>query len=818
MIGAELGVYRIVAELGVGGMGVVYKAVDTSLDRMVAVKVLSSEFSRNPELVQRFRAEARAQANLNHTNIATLYAFLAQGDQAWMVMEYIEGETISHMLERRGLLPPDLAVPLFKQALLGIGWAHRMGIVHRDIKPNNLMVNQQGIVKVMDFGIAKVMGSNRGLTRTGTQMGTTFYMSPEQVMNKPLDHRSDIYSLGVTLYEMLTANLPFQGESDFQIMNQHVNAQPPLPSRYYPYIPKGTENAVMKALAKDPGARFQTVEEFGAALERPQDFGTSSSPSISLGPPPPPVRSTPPPMPPPPQRTTPPPLTAADQPTLPEGTGAPATTPQIWPLAGSPPTMPPPPPPVAQAPAPKRLSAMLATREGKIIAAAAAVLLLLAIGLLSQSGRGNVKISEVPRTSTDTPPPTAPKQNQEVTVWPPAPAPGDSGNGGGNGDAATDLKVVQFGATVKRVAPGQTSRLNWTVRGAAQVTITPSIGAVEATGSKDVVVQRTTEFVLTARKVDGTEVHETVVVEVAPNSPTPPTPPPKAPQLQVSFEVRPDSMIAGQSAMLRWSVPGADAVAIMPGIGRVPASGSMPVRPAQTTTYSLAARAGNGPVATGEVTVTVSQPVKEPVRPEVTLFDAMPRVIQAGASTTLRWSLRNAVALTIAPAPGKLTQTTGQYMVAPETTTTYVLTAYSQDGTTATAQAVVQVIARQATPPPPQPPPQPPPPVTQRSSAMIAVVHDHGGALATGVWPGCYGVLQVVNGMLRFNVGGATDGRRDNFEVPVNQVGEIRLNRMRIRNQPAFHIVVRGQHLNFVTTGMAAAQAVSQLEAAVSAK
>src|SRR5215471_10418556 len=221
MIGTELLNFRILEQLGEGGMGVVYKGVDTTLDRLVAIKVLSSELSRNPELVERFRAEARAQANLNHTNIATLYAFVAQAGQAWMVMEYIEGETISQMIERRGLLPPDIGVPLFKQALLGIGWAHRMGIVHRDIKPSNLMVNKQGIVKVMDFGIAKVMGS-RGLTRTGTALGTAYYMSPEQVMNTQIDVRSDIYSLGVTLYEMLTANLPFQGDSDFHIMSEHL--------------------------------------------------------------------------------------------------------------------------------------------------------------------------------------------------------------------------------------------------------------------------------------------------------------------------------------------------------------------------------------------------------------------------------------------------------------------------------------------------------------------------------------------------------------------------------------------------------------------
>ncbi len=271
MIGKEISNYRILEKLGEGGMGVVYKAVDTTLDRVVALKALNAELARNSELEQRFRAEAKAQANLNHTNLATLYAFLIQDATAWMVMEFIEGETFEHMVQRRGPIPHGESVPLFRQALLGIGYAHRMGIVHRDIKPANIMLNNHGIVKVMDFGIAKVMG-NRGMTRTGTQMGTAFYMSPEQVTNKPVDIRSDIYSLGVTLYELLTANVPFQGDSEFHIMSAHVHTPPPLPTKFYPYIPKGVENAVLKALEKNPDDRFQTVEEFGQALERPDDY------------------------------------------------------------------------------------------------------------------------------------------------------------------------------------------------------------------------------------------------------------------------------------------------------------------------------------------------------------------------------------------------------------------------------------------------------------------------------------------------------------------------------------------------------------------
>jgi TonB family protein len=271
MIGTEIANYKITDLLGEGGMGVVYKAIDLNLDRPVAIKVLNSELARNPELVERFRAEARAQANLNHTNLATLYSFLVYQGSAMMVMEYVDGETLAKMSQRRGPIPSQEIVPLFKQALLGVGYAHRMGIIHRDIKPSNLMVNKNGIVKVMDFGIAKVIG-NRGMTRTGAQMGTAYYMSPEQVMAKPVDIRSDIYSLGITLYEMLSGHVPFDAESDYRIMADHVNTPPQAPSRFYPYIPKGVENAVLQAIAKDPDQRFQKVEEFGAALEHPDDY------------------------------------------------------------------------------------------------------------------------------------------------------------------------------------------------------------------------------------------------------------------------------------------------------------------------------------------------------------------------------------------------------------------------------------------------------------------------------------------------------------------------------------------------------------------
>jgi len=287
MIGTEIGSYKIVDKLGDGGMGVVYKAIDTQLDRLVAVKALSPEFSANPALVDRFRVEARAQAQLNHPNLATLYAFVVQDGVAYMVMEFVDGETFHGMIARRGPIPAEEAVPLFRQALAGIGHAHRMGVVHRDIKPSNIMLNRDGVVKVMDFGLAKVAG-NAGMTRTGVRLGTAYYMSPEQVLVKPVDVRSDIYSLGVTLYEMLTGQAPFQADSEFEILNDHVNTPPPLPSRLSPQIPQGVENAVLKALAKDPDRRFQTVEQFSAALERPAEFYSANT--VANAPPVPPDR------------------------------------------------------------------------------------------------------------------------------------------------------------------------------------------------------------------------------------------------------------------------------------------------------------------------------------------------------------------------------------------------------------------------------------------------------------------------------------------------------------------------------------------------
>lgn len=265
MIGSQIEQYTVEAKIGEGGMGSVYRALDVNLDRVVALKFLHQGLGDNAELATRFRTEARAQAALNHYNIATLYALLVWEGKTVMVMEYIDGESMQQMVARRGPIPAHISVPLFKQALQGVAVAHRHGIIHRDLKPANLMVSKDGAVKVMDFGIAKIQGSS-GMTRTNMTMGTSWYMAPEQIMGRPVDARTDIYSMGVTLYELLAGQVPFHADSDYEVQTAHVQRPPDRPTLYYPHIPEPVVNAVMRALSKEPSERFSSADEFLRAL------------------------------------------------------------------------------------------------------------------------------------------------------------------------------------------------------------------------------------------------------------------------------------------------------------------------------------------------------------------------------------------------------------------------------------------------------------------------------------------------------------------------------------------------------------------------
>lgn len=265
MIGRVIGNYRIDALLGQGGMGAVYRGMDIMLERPVAIKALRSEVASQPQLVERFRQEARTLARLLHPNIATLYSLVRDGDDLYMVMEFCEGETFESILRRRGRLSPEEALPLFTQALDGLGHAHQHGIVHRDIKPANLMRLPDGSVKVMDFGIARLLGSSR-MTQTRHTVGTAEYMAPEQIRSKDVDARTDVYALGVLLYEMLTGRVPFEHESFFEVMQAHLQETPDPPRQFEASIPDGLEDVILRALAKEPADRFDSVDTLQEAL------------------------------------------------------------------------------------------------------------------------------------------------------------------------------------------------------------------------------------------------------------------------------------------------------------------------------------------------------------------------------------------------------------------------------------------------------------------------------------------------------------------------------------------------------------------------
>ncbi len=279
MIGSVIGTYRVESCLGAGGMGTVYRGVDVMLDRPVAIKVLKPELVNNPQLIERFRTEAVLLAKLSHPNIATLYGFLPIGPQQFaMVMEFLPGLSLDAWLRQYGAMPLGQAVVVFSGILDAIGHAHQHGIIHRDIKPSNVMVLPDGTPKVMDFGIARAMGSSHQ-TRVGAIVGTLEYMSPEQIQGKEADARSDIYALGILLYEMLTGRVPFVADSEYALLQAHIHNPPPPPQVFAPSIPEAVAQVVLHALEKDPQRRFQTAEEFKLALSLAAAPGLSAVPA-----------------------------------------------------------------------------------------------------------------------------------------------------------------------------------------------------------------------------------------------------------------------------------------------------------------------------------------------------------------------------------------------------------------------------------------------------------------------------------------------------------------------------------------------------------
>lgn len=259
------GRYRAVRKLGAGGMAEVWCAEDEVLGRRVALKLLGGRFAEDPEFRERFRREAQAAAALAHPNIVGIYDRSEWEGVPYIAMELVDGRTLKEIVLERGPLPPEIAIGLTEQILRALGYAHRRGIVHRDVKPQNVILDPEGHAKVADFGIARA--GNSEMTQTGAIVGTVQYLSPEQAEGKPVDRRSDLYSAGIVLYELLTGRVPFDGEAPIATAIKHINERPVPPAQLRPGISPALEAVVMRALEKDPARRFQSADEFIAALE-----------------------------------------------------------------------------------------------------------------------------------------------------------------------------------------------------------------------------------------------------------------------------------------------------------------------------------------------------------------------------------------------------------------------------------------------------------------------------------------------------------------------------------------------------------------------
>jgi serine/threonine-protein kinase len=277
--------YQLLQRLGSGGMADVFRARDLMLERYVAIKVLRPDYTDNKAFQERFRQEARAAANLSHPNIVTVHDFGLDRGQLFIVMEHVPGSDLKTLLRQRGRFSLEEAIPLVVQACAGIGYAHRAGLVHCDVKPHNMLVTPDKRLKVTDFGIARALATIHPEERSDVVWGSPQYFSPEQAAGEPPSPASDVYALGIVLYEVLTGSLPFNARSPEEFSRMHLDNRPHAIREYLPDIPESLEQIIDKVLSKEPAARYRTADQLGRVLLR---FGTHTqlepAPELSLTP------------------------------------------------------------------------------------------------------------------------------------------------------------------------------------------------------------------------------------------------------------------------------------------------------------------------------------------------------------------------------------------------------------------------------------------------------------------------------------------------------------------------------------------------------
>jgi eukaryotic-like serine/threonine-protein kinase len=304
--------YRLTAQQGSGGMAVIYKAIDQALGRTVAVKILRPSLTNDPAFLARFRNEARSVANLAHPNIVTVHDVGNDGPTHYIVMEFIEGQDLKKIIRSEGALPIDRALNLAIQISAGIGFAHRAGLVHADVKPQNILVTRDDIVKVTDFGIAQALSDAAPGEKQSVVWGSPHYFAPEQARGERPSPASDVYSIGIVLFEMLTGRLPYTGANQQELALAHIRDRIPMVTEFNPTVPEALANIVFKVMSKEPASRYRMADQLGNILVSYRDRGRQSQPAAFV-----PVN---------PARPVSPP-TQPNQPAIPQ----PPSQPQIWP-------------------------------------------------------------------------------------------------------------------------------------------------------------------------------------------------------------------------------------------------------------------------------------------------------------------------------------------------------------------------------------------------------------------------------------------------------------------------------------------------------